>query len=757
MSKFIRVSPGRPTLILISLVIGALVLSACSDADSAGPAETASNRQADADSAIASKTSSSTAPPLVARREHAEGETAPRNPNERPVPAFEGITLAGTKLSMGDLLGARIVLVFFNPEVEPAAEILDAAEALNAQSGAHNFRVVGIGVGSNSSTLSRFVRNHDLKFPVVDDSSGKITRLFRLRTPNAIFGIDAEGYMTFAMGNFSTEGDVRAFVAAELRRNLRLPEPGSGNEGSLTAYPAAPELGVVAMSTGERLEIADLEGRAAIVIFFLHTCSHCHHALASIKSTLQSIPAEQRPRLVAISIQNAPDAIRRALKEENLDYFDPYLDPGQKATDRWGVTGGVPVVIVLDKEGRIRHRSTGWNDKRDPGIVKMKLAHAAGARVPMILDPRGYSGSEVCGICHEQEFATWQYTAHATAFDTLVTHTANRRTDCVGCHVVGFEEPGGFEFKRQPAHLENVGCESCHGRGGPHLTPGFVPKTEAGDRDYPQVCATCHNPKHSLGFDYAVFHEQISHRAIAALSNAARSDLLDGSGPNRDLLPTSSDYVGSNACQSCHQAEFATWQASPHGHALQSLEAAGRAGSVGGSISGPVGGPVGGPNPAENGDCLDCHTTAFGKTGGFVPTLPATSQPDLARVGCESCHGPGGDHIGESAKRVGTILSLGDKCDSCVILKICGRCHDDANDPGFQFEVEERIETQRHGTIEAAASRDSESADRAHLRDAFARLSTSPSFTTSQPGLVREAEAELASTERSVPLASGPG
>jgi hypothetical protein len=76
------------------------------------------------------------------------------------------------------------------------------------------------------------------------------------------------------------------------------------------------------------------------------------------------------------------------------------------------------------------------------------------------------------------------------------------------------------------------------------------------------------------------------------------------------------------------------------------------------------------------------------------------SHADLARVGCESCHGPGGEHIKEDTAKIGNIVALGDKCDSCVILQICGRCHDEANDPGFEFEVLEKIEAQRHGTIE---------------------------------------------------------
>ena len=70
----------------------------------------------------------------------------------------------------------------------------------------------------------------------------------------------------------------------------------------------------------------------------------------------------------------------------------------------------------------------------------------------------------------------------------------------------------------------------------------------------------------------------------------------------------------------------------------------------------------------------------------------------MAGVGCESCHGPGGRHVPEGAERKGTILRLADKCDSCVILQICGSCHDDKNDPGFEFELESKLAPIRHGS-----------------------------------------------------------
>ena len=59
----------------------------------------------------------------------------------------------------------------------------------------------------------------------------------------------------------------------------------------------------------------------------------------------------------------------------------------------------------------------------------------------------------------------------------------------------------------------------------------------------------------------------------------------------------------------------------------------------------------------------------------------------------------------EGSPKVGTIVSLGDKCDSCVILQICGSCHDAANDPGFEFQVKKKIEAQKHGTKEPAAGK----------------------------------------------------
>jgi hypothetical protein len=172
---------------------------------------------------------------------------------------------------------------------------------------------------------------------------------------------------------------------------------------------------------------------------------------------------------------------------------------------------------------------------------------------------------------------------------------------------------------------------------------------------------------------------------IAALTDADRAQRIAGRGQPRDLLPTSAAWVGSEACRSCHEHEYAVWSSSAHARSIESLRKERKEAAT---------------------DCLRCHVTGYGRPGGFPDGGRVRANEDLARVGCESCHGPGGDHVKDGGKLPGGIVKLADKCDSCVILQICGACHDDVNDPDFRFKVADKINAQRHGSPrEAAASK----------------------------------------------------
>lgn len=621
----------------------------------------------------------------------APAKTRPVERQERPLPAFEGTTLDGAPFAVSQLVGRRVLLFFFDPTAREAGPAATAVARVARERSAHNFEVIGVALGASATRARAFASEHGLEFPIVDDPARAIQARVGLRAPVALIGADAEGYVTFASGVPPPEAaDADDVVEGQLRESLRLPATRPPLAPLLGVRPAAPAFTAERLEGGPRFESASLRGRPAVLVFFLYTCPHCHHALAFLKDALAGLPEQQRPALLGVSVAGDPTDVRERLVADGLDFFPVLLDLDGALRAAYGVQSGVPDIFVVDGAGAVVKRVQGWRDDRDPALLRMWLARVAGQKVPMLLHSTGYSGSDACAVCHERETDTWLLTRHAHAFDTLVEHGADARPDCVGCHVIGFEAPGGYTISPRTPELENVGCESCHGRGGPHLSPGFV---TAGN--YEPACATCHDQKHSLGFEYADFLPRVSHAAFADLADLSlekRKELLAARArPRSDLLPANADYVGSDACRSCHEREFATWSASPHGRAIASLEAKGE---------------------ADSATCQACHVTAPGKPGGFPTGARPADHPDLARVGCESCHGPGGRHVGPDAPRVGTIVSLGDKCDSCVILQICGTCHDQANDPGFEFEVLEKIERQRHGTIEPSATRAREPVER---------------------------------------------
>lgn len=106
------------------------------------------------------------------------------------------------------------------------------------------------------------------------------------------------------------------------------------------------------------------------------------------------------------------------------------------------------------------------------------------------------------------------------------------------------------------------------------------------------------------------------------------------------------DYVGSKPCGECHEAQYKVFiTSSKKAHSGERV-----------AIMAPK------LKPAELAECYECHTTGYGR-GGFV-SLERT--PELASLGCETCHGPGARHAASADPR--DIVKPAD-------LSACEGCH----------------------------------------------------------------------------------
>ncbi|MFV1958185.1 MAG: cytochrome c family protein [Planctomycetota bacterium] len=154
-------------------------------------------------------------------------------------------------------------------------------------------------------------------------------------------------------------------------------------------------------------------------------------------------------------------------------------------------------------------------------------------------------------------------------------------------------------------------------------------------------------------------------------------------------------YISQRSCKKCHFKQAKSWKKTVHKSAMDLLKPGERADVKKKFKLDPE------KDYTKDPKCLACHTTGYGKPGGY-PAYKETWSEDEAKlaknnagVGCEACHGPGSlytpykkDH--EDFKRA-DVVKLG--LVSPVTKEMCLECHNKENPvsgDGYTFDFEKR-------------------------------------------------------------------
>ncbi len=130
----------------------------------------------------------------------------------------------------------------------------------------------------------------------------------------------------------------------------------------------------------------------------------------------------------------------------------------------------------------------------------------------------------------------------------------------------------------------------------------------------------------------------------------------------------SNSYIGSQACQECHQKEFTQWSHSSHATAFNTLRVVGR---------------------EYYPECITCHVTGLGYESGYQ--VGNAERAHLVDVGCETCHGPGKQHV---------YTPLKENIRGQVPEKVCMECHTPEHSPGFAQLVQQVMPEVDHSRSE---------------------------------------------------------
>ena len=131
----------------------------------------------------------------------------------------------------------------------------------------------------------------------------------------------------------------------------------------------------------------------------------------------------------------------------------------------------------------------------------------AGQVKPLPDGANGYAGNKECKQCHVAAQNFWETTKHAKAWETLVKADKTFDVECVGCHVTGWQKPGGSALGHTEG-LQDVQCEACHGPSSRHAEVGGG---EAWTKRVVPIstCEKCHNKHHSPKFDNEAYRKSI--------------------------------------------------------------------------------------------------------------------------------------------------------------------------------------------------------------------------------------------------------
>ena len=112
-----------------------------------------------------------------------------------------------------------------------------------------------------------------------------------------------------------------------------------------------------------------------------------------------------------------------------------------------------------------------------------------------------YMGYTSCEDCHPDIVEGWKKTKHANAFENLKTQGPEKQETpgCFRCHVVGYDEDGGYIDMELTPELKDVQCEACHGMGRKHTESGSADDIKKSGE---AVCRKCHTEGQDKNFDY---------------------------------------------------------------------------------------------------------------------------------------------------------------------------------------------------------------------------------------------------------------
>ena len=127
-----------------------------------------------------------------------------------------------------------------------------------------------------------------------------------------------------------------------------------------TGFKIAPEFSLKDVNGAEK-KLSDFKGKVLIIDFWATWCPPCRQEIPHFVS-LYSQYKDQGLEIIGISLdQNSERVLPDFIKNNSINYT--ILTGNEEVTDLYGGIAAIPTTFIIDKDGNIRKKYIGYNDK----------------------------------------------------------------------------------------------------------------------------------------------------------------------------------------------------------------------------------------------------------------------------------------------------------------------------------------------------------------------------------------------------------
>ena len=133
----------------------------------------------------------------------------------------------------------------------------------------------------------------------------------------------------------------------------------SGNSGE--EYPQAPEFTLEDLK-GSKISLSDLSGKVILLNVWATWCGPCKREIPDFIEAYEQYK-DKGLEIIGISVDKISQSkVLRFTEKYKINY--PVAMTTSKLTKDYGPFPAIPVTIIIDKNGKIRHRKIGQVDKK---------------------------------------------------------------------------------------------------------------------------------------------------------------------------------------------------------------------------------------------------------------------------------------------------------------------------------------------------------------------------------------------------------